>query len=171
MSAPRRPAGRPTPRGQQRGLRPTVSAQQTETAAAAAAGDPPAPRRTTLTSRAAVLGVVLLVLGLSFAYPLRNWYAQRAEIADVRDAHAAQQQEVDNLRAQIDRWDDPAYVAAVARERLHFVKPGETLYVVLADDDPAPESADAEITAGGSEWWERLWATVEEADSTPDGQP
>lgn len=182
MTGPRRPTGRSpgagtSPGAAGRASRRGSSARSSGPASADVAtrstgsgdgaSDPPVTpgARVSLTSRAAVLGVVLLVLGLSFAYPLRNWYAQRTEINDLREQRVTEQQAVDDLHAQIDRWDDPAYVASLARERLHFVRPGETLYVVIGDNPSTPQDeANAEITASGGQWWQRLWATVEAAD-------
>jgi cell division protein FtsB len=125
---------------------------------------PPPPRRVSLTGRAAILGIVLLVLGISFAYPLRNWFAQRAEVAGLQAQIAEQQRSVKDLEHQIARWNDPAYVQAVARERLHFVLPGETLFVVLDDEEDDATTPQTEVLAEASgQWWQRLWTTVEQA--------
>lgn len=113
-----------------------------------------------------MLGIVLLVLGISFAYPLRNYFGQRADLANLQAQTAAQEKSVTDLQREIARWNDPAYVQAVARDRLHFVMPGDTLYVVLDDGTTdSDESTDAATTASGGEWWQRLWTSVEQADS------
>src|SRR5690625_6013579 len=67
---------------------------------------------------------------------------QEDEAAEEREAH---------LRAELARWEDPAYVAAQARERLAFVMPGETAYKVIDPDFVEPEEpalSDAEVPAG-----------------------
>jgi cell division protein FtsB len=122
--------------------------------------------RTNLTGRAAVLAVVFCLLAISLAYPLREYLAQRGDIGDYRARVAAQEKRVADLRAQQKRWRDPVYVKRQARERLHFVMPGETSYVVLEPDEaPAPAGvirADARPVSK-SPWFTDLWRSVEVA--------
>jgi len=116
-----------------------------------------------LTGRAAVLALVLVVLVISFALPLRSWFSQRGELDGLRDDIAADRQSISELERQLERWDDPTYVEAQARERLRWVKPGDIGFIVIGDDPAVPETAE-EIDAGV--WWQRLWSTVEEADQS-----
>lgn len=159
-----RPAGR-VPAGSARtrppGARSGASARPVEPHGATAV--PVTSSRTPLTGRAAVFAVVLVVLVLSFAYPLRGWFDQRAQISELNERTIAQERKIADLRVALERWDDPAYVEAVARERLRFVMPGEVSFVVLGDGavDGAVEPAADEP---GGEWWQRLWSSVEEAD-------
>ena len=66
---------------------------------------------------------------------------------------------VELLVAERRRLDDPAYIAAEARRRLHFVMPGETAYVVIP-----PEPAAEEAPGGDAPWYAQLWDSVAEAD-------
>lgn len=119
-----------------------------------------------LTGRAAVLAVVLVVLVVSFALPLRSWFAQRGELDALRGDIAADRQSISELERQLERWNDPRYVEAQARERLRWVKPGDVGYIVIGDDPAVPDTAE-EIAAAGV-WWQRLWSGVEVASqSTP----
>ncbi len=123
-------------------------------------------RRTSFTGRAAMLALVVCLLAISLAYPLREYLAQRGDIADYRATVAEQEQRVAELQRQHRRWNDEAYVQAQARERLHYVMPGETSYVVLESDE-AP-SADGVVEAAPSErrrrpWFTDLWHSVEVA--------
>jgi cell division protein FtsB len=123
-------------------------------------------RRSSLTGRAAVLALVVCLLAISLAYPLREYLSQRGDIRQYRATVAEQEQRVAELRRQHDRWRDPAYVEAQARERLHYVMPGETSYVVLeADDTPAPDGvvAATKAEATRSPWFTDLWSSVETA--------
>jgi cell division protein FtsB len=123
-------------------------------------------RRSNLTGRAAVLALVVCLLAISLAYPLREYLSQRGDIAGYRARVADQEARVAELRRQHDRWDDPAYVEAQARERLHYVMPGETSYVVLeADDAPATDGAvePEAATAARTPWFTDLWHSVEAA--------
>ncbi|MDQ1689677.1 MAG: hypothetical protein QOK42_2652 [Frankiaceae bacterium] len=122
-----------------------------------------------MTTRAAVLALVLCAVVVALAYPARQYIAQRAEIASLRAQEKAQQAAVAELRRQAARWDDPAYIKAQARERLHFVEPGETAYVVLTPPAPKPvltvpqPSGQSIVTVSGGTWFGRLWGTVEVA--------
>jgi cell division protein FtsB len=116
-----------------------------------------------------VLALVVCLLAITLAYPLREYLAQRGDIAGYRDKVAEQQARVAELRRQHARWSDRAYVEAQARERLHYVMPGETSYVVLeADDTPSPDGAVEPATAAParSPWFTDLWRSVEAAGGT-----
>jgi len=102
-----------------------------------------AARRTAFTGRAAILAVVLAVLGMSVAYPLRQYLVQRAEINRLSRQVHEQQQRVVELQAQRQRWDDPAYIKAQARKRLHFCMPGETCYVTIDGGSSHAPSSDS----------------------------
>lgn len=122
--------------------------------------------RSNLTGRAAMLAVVVCMLAISLAYPLREYLAQRGDISEYRAKVAQQQQRVADLKAARSRWQDRAYVEAQARERLRYVMPGETAYVVLEADgvrapDGVPDRAPAE--AARSPWFTDLWQSVEAA--------
>ena len=93
--------------------------------------------RSAFTSRAAVLAVVVCAVLLSLAYPLREYVAQRGEIERLQAQHRATDQRIAALRRQQQQWADPAYITTQARQRLHFVLPGETAFVVLGPHHPA----------------------------------
>jgi cell division protein FtsB len=116
-----------------------------------------------LTGRAAILAVVLVVLVVSFALPLRSWFAQRGELDSVREDITANQQAISELEHELDRWDDPTYVETQARERLRWVKPGDVGFIVIGDDPAAPDEPDL-VEAANGVWWQRLWSSVEKVD-------
>jgi cell division protein FtsB len=124
-------------------------------------------RRNKLTGRAALLALVLCALVVALAYPTRQYIAQRAEIADQRRAAEAAQAQVEQLREEKARWEDPEYVEAQARERLHYVLPGETGYQV-AGPVPTPSATaqgTADDTAAHRPWYDNLWDGVDQADA------
>ena len=128
-----------------------------------------AVRRAGLTTRAAILGLVVCALVVSAALPLREFLGQRGDIARLRQQQAAAQQRVRALEEQQARLQDPAYLAGLARDRLHFVRRGETAYVVLAPqagEVARPQAAGATSWAAGpqSPWYSQLWGTVRAAD-------
>ena len=165
MTAPRRPtAGR---RPARPGARTTRTTSRPAAAPAPVAGrpkrEPGTPRRSPLTPRAAILALIVCGLLASAALPLREYLAQRAQIAQLEQEQAETRERVAALEAEKARLQDPAYVAAEARRRLHFVLPGETAYVVLAPEETA---AAAEEPAKGPEapWYSQVWGSVEQAD-------
>jgi hypothetical protein len=116
-----------------------------------------------------VLGLVVCALVLSLAYPAKEFLAQRGEIGRLRAEQAEAQARVSALEQRKRQLDDPAYVRAQARARLHYVLPGETVYVVVpqsggGDDQGATPQA-PEVSQDGS-WYGRLWGTVRSADGS-----
>ena len=130
-------------------------------------------RRSNLTGRAAVLALVVCLLAISLAYPLREYLAQRGDIAGYRGQVAEQEARVAELRRQHARWSDRAYVEAQARERLHYVMPGETSYVVLGADGKPLESMTAllpkkdVLVKEPTAWWTTAWDSVLIAGNPP----
>lgn len=162
MDRPRRPGV-----GRRSALRRSERARGSARRAAATSAS--APASVGLTTRAAALGLVLCALVVSAALPLREYLAQRSRIAQMEQSQAAQRDRVAALEHQRTLLDDPAYVASLARERLHFVAPGETTYVILGGADATVASApEAGPRPVGPEapWWSQLWGTVRAADAT-----
>jgi cell division protein FtsB len=176
MAPPRRPpAGRGRPsRGGHRGRRAPQPARR-------APSRPAATRRTTrrpvrvqarrapggLTGRAAVLGLVVCALALSLAYPVKQYIAQRGAIAQLERERQEAQRRVDALEERRRQLSDPAYVRALARERLQYVMPGDTPYVVVTPDAPARRRGGSPSTPdldSNSPWYSQLWQTVRAAD-------
>jgi len=119
-------------------------------------------RRRSARGRAVALLVVLGALALTLALPIREWVSQRMEISRLEASVVATQQEVADRTTEQERWQDPAYVAAQARSRLHFVLPGEIGYVVIgADEAPVAPAAVNEDRS----WWSGLWDSVRAADA------
>lgn len=124
-----------------------------------------------ITRRAVALFVVLIVLGVSYASSLRVYMNQQRDLAETKVQIAERTAAIDSLNDQLDRWKDPAYVRIQARERLAWVIPGETGYVVLGEDgQPIEGSAsigkqreDQELPDADA-WWVRMWGAVQAAD-------
>ena len=90
-----------------------------------------------------VIMLGLVVLAAFVLVPTIGTYLdQRQQIAALEAAVQLSKDEVADLKAQRDRWTDPAYITTQARERLYYVKPGEVVYLV--DDDLPPELAPQE---------------------------
>ena len=104
-----------------------------------------ARKRPRFTGRAAILVVVLAVLAVSYASSLRAYLQQRSHIGDLKEQIAERQASIDDLQREKNRWQDKAFVQQQARERLGYVMPGETSYVVL-DANGNPIEPEAELT-------------------------
>ncbi|MCZ4095797.1 septum formation initiator family protein [Streptomyces sp. SID13666] len=131
----------------------------------------PAPRRSKLTGRAALLALVLCALIVALAYPMRQYIAQRSDIADQRKEAQQAKQRVEQLREEKARWQDNEYVKTQARKRLHFMLPGETGYTVVSptpsgapDSDPAGRRSSDEAAAHRP-WYDNFWDSVDHADA------
>ena len=112
---------------------------------------------------------VLVILALLIAPYVRPYLAQRSQLADGRQELVRLQREVDALRTERDRWNDPDYVKAQARSRLHMVLPGEVGYVNLESGRRAAAKADPRSAAAavpprsGEAWYGTLWQSVRTA--------
>ncbi|WP_369036912.1 MULTISPECIES: FtsB family cell division protein [Streptomyces] len=119
-------------------------------------------RRSRLTGRAALLALVLCSLIVALAYPIRQYVSQRADIAELERERDQARQRVEQLRDQKARWQDDAYAQQQIRQRLHYVMPGETGYVVI-DPDAAKQSR-ADLGAADRPWYANVWDGVDKAD-------
>ena len=120
-------------------------------------------RKGSITGRALVMAVVLIILAVTLAVPIRSWFAQRAQIAGLEADVASAQAQVDSLTLQKERWADPAFVAAEARRRLHFVLPGEIGYVTLGADGQPLDGSGLGTTPAPS-WYSSLYGALQQAD-------
>jgi len=124
----------------------------------------PAERsRSHLTSRAAILAVVVCAITLSLAYPVREYIAQRRQISALETQRTEVAERVTELEKRKKRLRDPEYIKREARRRLHFCWPGEKCYVVLHDQK---DGSDGEQSgpADRDPWFTTLWKSVTAAD-------
>ena len=114
--------------------------------------------------RAAVGAVVLALVALTLAVPVRDNLALRSESNQAKAENASLKQEVDYYRQRVTELNDPAYVEQQARERLQFVMPGEKPVVLTypAREEQAAEAQKAREYAENP-WYSNLW----DALSTP----
>ncbi|MGH3737455.1 MAG: FtsB family cell division protein, partial [Micromonosporaceae bacterium] len=116
------------------------------------------------TGRAAILALVLSALVLAYAYPVRTYLTQRAEIERLTGAQDAQEKRIAELERDLKKWDDPEYVRAQARSRLHYIRPDEVPYVVIDSGKGAADKAAAGKRGAGGAWHERMWGSLAAAD-------
>ena len=126
---------------------------------------PVAPRTTRLTSRAAVLAVVICAIALSLAYPVREYIAQRQQIAQYLAQQQTMAAQVKALQEQEARLGQTWYIEQQARDELHMCFPQEQCYNVIS---PQPAlAATARSTAPAVPWYAKLWTSVQRADAEP----
>ncbi len=83
-----------------------------------------------------MMGVLVLAV-IVLAPSVQAVLAQRQQIADQQRAVDQLATQVSTLKDQRARWNDPSYLRAQARDRLYYVMPGETSYLVIDDRAPA----------------------------------
>ncbi len=113
--------------------------------------------------RAAILAAVVCVLTLTIAGPVRTYFGQRTEMKQLAASEEKLRAEIADLEEQKAKLADPVYIAAQARERLGFVKPGDTPYQVQLPPGavlPGEPAAQAEAARAGQPWYTSLWHTI-----------
>ena len=84
-----------------------------------------------------MLGVIVLAV-LVLAPTIRLYATQQQQISKLEAHNRETKSEVAKLDQEIKNWDDPDYIKAQARDRLLYVMPGETSYLVIDDLPPTP---------------------------------
>ncbi|MFF0082569.1 septum formation initiator family protein [Streptomyces canus] len=121
-------------------------------------------RRSRLTGRAALLALVLCTLVVALAYPIRQYVSQRAEIADLQREKARAAERVERLRDLKARWEDDTYAEQQIRQRLHYVMPGETGFIVV--DPNAAKQSHTDLGAADRPWYANVWDGVDKSDAS-----
>lgn len=122
------------------------------------------------------LSILLLVVAalIVLAPSLKTFFEQRQQIAALEESVRLAQEQVDGLRGEIDRWSDPSYVEAQARDRLYYVYPGDITFLVIGGDEPGLDvdglPISDEIQTTQVDWVRALLSTVYEAGLT-DAEP
>lgn len=114
--------------------------------------------------RAIVLALVVSVVALTLAMPVRTYFSQRGEFEQLRASNDRLQTEVTDYQQKVNEQGDPAYIEAKARERLQFVRPGEKALVMMYPGDDARMAAQKKAQERArNPWYGNLWESV----STP----
>ncbi|MDP1712400.1 MAG: septum formation initiator family protein [Candidatus Nanopelagicaceae bacterium] len=121
--------------------------------------------RTRGSGRAMTFALVLFVLAWTLAPPAQRYFAQKAQINSVLAQVASNNQALEDAAKELEKWRDPEYIKTQARERLHFILPGERQYIVTDPTEPtsvAPTTAVAKDIPRGLPWYNRLIASISE---------
>jgi cell division protein FtsL len=120
------------------------------------------PRATRLTSRAAVLAVVICAIVLSLAYPVREYLAQREQIGQLVAQQQTMLAQVTDLYAEQAKLANRSYIEQLARQELDMCFPGAQCYIV--EGSRSLTSGTPASRPGPAPWYTKLWRSVEQAD-------
>lgn len=133
--------------------------------------------------------IVIVVLGAFVISPdVEAFLNQRRQIVEMEESIRLAKEQVEQMEAERDRWQDPVYIRSQARDRLYYVLPGEVSYLVmdaegmdfsdtsgtvgalLADRRSADEIS-TEIAAANDNWVDSLLESfMRAATDKPDGE-
>jgi cell division protein FtsB len=120
-------------------------------------------RRTS--NRVLALSVIFFILALTIAPPVKHYFTQRAQISALKAQLSADNTALQKAREELLLWQDPEYIKSQARERLHFVLPGERQYIVIDGENNPQQNGTTKIAsslADGQPWYARLIASISE---------
>jgi Septum formation initiator len=118
-----------------------------------------------------MLLVVLGMLSIAYAWPVRELVAQRQQLAQTAsDVHAAEAR-IAALNQTEANFSDPAYIEQQARAQLHFVMPGETPFTVVRPGGPVPDRTLPKSQPPVQAWYQNLWSSVRGANMRPGASP
>ena len=126
----------------------------------------PVGRRRLLGGRAAAFAVASVVLVGMISIPAKQLLDQHYRLSALQGRIDQNNALIAKLQGEVDRWSDPAFVKAQARQRLKYVMPGEVGYIVLeADEVRAATNVLAKPNAA-TPWYRTLWQSMKAAGST-----
>lgn len=109
---------------------------------------------------------ILFVLALTIAPPVKHYFNQRAQINSLQSQLDANSVALAKARQELTLWQDPQYIKSQARERLHFLLPGERQYIVTETENQSSASDTRKVAdniSAGQPWYTRLIVTITEA--------
>ena len=122
-------------------------------------------RRRRTSNRVLALSAIFFILALTIAPPVKHYFTQRAQISALKAELSADNTALEKAREELLLWQDPEYIKSQARERLHFVLPGERQYIVTDGENNPQQNGTTKIAsslADGQPWYARLIASISE---------
>ena len=117
--------------------------------------------------RTFAIAAIFFALALFLAPPIKNYFTQRAQISQLEAQLSTDYSALDAARKELNLWRDPEYIKSQARERLHFVMPGERQYIVTGGDDSEGSQKNGisvvENLPEGQPWYTTMIASITEA--------
>ena len=121
-------------------------------------GLPMAVPERTLPPRVVILAVVCLLAFVVIFTSLRAYLSQQAQYDAVVDRIKEASDTSTTLENELAQWKDETYVRSQVRERLGYVMPGDTSYVVVGADSMKETEASGGATPGSQDapWYKEL---------------
>ena len=122
-------------------------------------------RRRRTSNRVLALSGILFILALTIAPPVKHYFTQRAQISALKSQLSADNTALQKARQELLLWQDPEYIKTQARERLHFVVPGERQYIVTENSTTQANNGTTTVASAltdGQPWYARLIASISE---------
>lgn len=122
-------------------------------------------KKSSTSARWLAVVTVAFIFAITLAPPLQHYFAQRAQINSLRAQVNDSNNALEKAREELAKWNDPEYVATQARQRLHFVFPGERQYIVLdapksEEEANGPVAPISTLIPNGLPWYGRLIASI-----------
>jgi hypothetical protein len=111
------------------------------------------------------------MLAVTLMPTLRSTLGQQSEINELRSQLGQKRETVAAMQQEQRQWSDPVFIEQQARERLKFVRAGETSYTVIDSKSAPPRvagpkiAAPARATNANSPWYGQLWQSMVIADA------
>lgn len=115
------------------------------------------------------VALMVIFLALSIAQPLRNYFDQRSQLAQLEQQIDAQEQERDRLTGELNRFNNEDYIKEQARTRLGLIEPGESAFRIFspkidANSSGSTPGVETDVPEEPGEWYQQLWDAI----STPE---
>ena len=128
-----------------------------------------------VTARFIAISVVIFIIAVTIAPPAQRYFTQRAQINAIEAELTSRKARLAEAEIELQKWRDPNYVKSQARERLHFVLPGERQYIVLGveTEESANEKKKTPVATrqfGSAPWYTKLISSFQQVASST-GQP
>ena len=122
-------------------------------------------RRRRTSNRVLAFSAILFILALTIAPPVKHYFTQRAQISALKSQLSADNAALQKARQELSLWKDPDFIKSQARERLHFVLPGERQYIVIDNSTTDSNNTTTKVASAltdGQPWYARLIASISE---------
>ena len=123
-----------------------------------------------VTARFIAISVVIFIIAVTIAPPAQRYFTQRAQINAIEAELTNRKARLAEAEIELQKWRDPNYVKSQARERLHFVLPGERQYIVLGveTEESANEKKKTQVATrqfGSAPWYTKLISSIQQVAS------
>ena len=119
-------------------------------------------------SRALTLATILFLMALTIAPPIKHYFTQRAQISALKSQVETNNAALEQARKDLLLWRDPEFIKSQARERLHFILPGERQYIVTDSEGQYTQESGTTVAnkiPDGQPWYARMIASITETQN------